>query len=285
MKHLIKPLILCAMVLIAFFSIKHFKDQELVLETREKVSETASEAGKNIEETSNNIKDSELYKEAKKDLEHTVSVAKDLIGYSKTGESSYSSGIDAIRGSDTSGDKEVSLSDDAKDLMEVLSYIAKGTTDVSSQEASLEKVTLVHVADGDTVSVIAADGYEYRVRFIGMDTPESVNPDESKNNELGVIASSHTKEILTNVDTLYLEYDKEKTDQYGRILAYVWLSEDTTDLMNMLNARLIAEGYAVDKVYEPNTKYASQFGLLKIAARESGNGLWSGEEFAGLMGE
>ena len=285
MKHLIKPLILCAIVLIAFFSIKHFKDQELVLETREKVSETASEAGKNIEETSNNIKDSELYKEAKKDLEHTVAVTKDFIGYSKTGESNYSSGHDAIRGTDAQEEESSSLSDDTKALMEVLTYVAEGVRNADSQEITLEKVSLVHIADGDTVTVLADDGFEYRVRLIGMDTPESVNPDESKNNELGVIASNHTKEILANVDTLYLEYDKEKTDQYGRVLAYVWLSEDTSKAMNMLNARLIAEGYAVDKAYEPNTKYASQFGLLKIAARESGNGLWAYEEFAGLMGE
>ena len=285
MKHIIKPLILCIIAVSAFFTIQHFKSQELVLETKEQVKEVNPGTEKSIEEDKNEVTNSGLYNDAIESLEHTVSVAKDLVGYTKTGESDYKSGFDAIRGTDASGDEEMALQTQAKELLNLVTRVSEEVKTNSSEEVILEQVTLVHIADGDTVTIITEDGYEYRVRLIGIDTPESVNPDEAKNNEFGLLASDHTKELLKDTDTIYLEYDKEKTDQYGRILAYVWLCEDTTELTNMLNARILAEGYAVDKVYEPNDKYASQFEILKLSAKEKKNGLWAYDEFAGLMGE
>ena len=56
----------------------------------------------------------------------------------------------------------------------------------------------------------------------------------------------------------------------------------STVLYNMLNARLIADGYAYDKVYEPNDKYADVFHTLRISSQEAGNGLWKYQGFSEL---
>lgn len=133
----------------------------------------------------------------------------------------------------------------------------------------LEPVTLKRVVDGDTLIVTNSDGDDLRVRLIGVDTPESVHPDESRNTIDGDIASDYTKSILKIGQRLYLEYDESKTDIYNRTLAYVWLTNDV-DLENiesisekMLNAKLVADGYAVAKRYPPNTKYATIFESLE----------------------
>ena len=77
------------------------------------------------------------------------------------------------------------------------------------------------------------------------------------------------KNNLKKNQTLYLEYDEELHDQYGRTLAYVWLtnnvdSNDIEDISNyMYNAKLIIDGYAVAKKFPPNIKYAEIFKQLE----------------------
>ncbi len=145
----------------------------------------------------------------------------------------------------------------------------------------LHKVNLVRVVDGDTIIVSDDNGDEIRVRLIGIDTPESVNPDESKNTEAGELASEYTKDLLKDVSTVYLEYDEELTDQYDRTLAYVWLNNTDkvfdTDMIekNMLNAIIVYDGYAIAKEYPPNTMYTGILKILENNAKESKKGLWS----------
>lgn len=174
---------------------------------------------------------------------------------------------------------------DTKD--EVISAAAKATTQITKElekTGSLEEVSLVRVVDGDTLVVIAEDGLEYKVRLIGIDTPESVHVDKTKNNDFGKAASDHTKEILADTDTLYLEYDKEITDKYNRTLAYVWFTPETSDIENMLNARILKEGYAIDKVFEPNHKYAKDFKAICDKANNESAGLWSADGYRELTG-
>ena len=146
---------------------------------------------------------------------------------------------------------------------------------VLSDEKGLEEVELVYVVDGDTLIVIGDDGLQYKVRLIGIDTPESVHADETKNNQYGELASDHTKELLKDITTLYLEYDEMTTDIYNRTLAYVWLSPDTSNFGNMLNAKILYDGYAADKVYEPNDKYMVEFKEIRNDAEKNERGLWS----------
>ncbi len=155
-------------------------------------------------------------------------------------------------------------------------------------DKSLQEVELIRVVDGDTIIVSTDNESETRVRLIGMDTPESVHPDQSKNNEYGELASTYTKELLQDTTTVYLQYDEQTTDKYGRTLAYVWLAGniDATnqdDIDNyMLNALLVENGYAYDKVYEPNHTYAKIFENLRIKAQETSTGLWAYDDFKDL---
>lgn len=152
------------------------------------------------------------------------------------------------------------------------------------------KCNLIRVVDGDTI-IVNYNGEEKSVRLIGMDTPESVNPDNSKNTEYGKLASEFTKNLMTDLDSVYLEFDVSATDKYNRLLAYVWKnepvsSEQSMDIdfikNNMLNAVLVNQGYAINKVYKPNVKYASVFENIRNEAEKNKTGLWSDDGFVKL---
>lgn len=128
---------------------------------------------------------------------------------------------------------------------------------------------VIRVVDGDT-AIVSIDGEDVRVRFIGVDTPESVNPDESKNTPEGKEASDYTKSLLTG-KTVYLEYDVQLNDDYGRTLAYVYLDDGTT----MVQTKLLEEGLATTMTIQPNSKYASSFHSTMVNARENNAGLWA----------
>ena len=117
---------------------------------------------------------------------------------------------------------------------------------------------VVRVVDGDTI-IVNIDNNETRVRLIGVNTPESVHPDETKNTEEGKTASDFTKNLLKN-KKVYLEYDVDEEDDYNRTLAYVYLD----DKLTMVNKLLIEKGYAEPMTVEPNTKYALEFEFLNL---------------------
>lgn len=157
-----------------------------------------------------------------------------------------------------------------------------------SENEKLQAVYLVRVVDGDTV-VVLLDDEECTVRMIGVDTPESVHVDEEKNNVYGDKASTYTKEYLSNYQVVYLQYDKEMYDQYGRILAYVWLS-DKVDVTNnddiqkyMYNAILLQDGYAINKEFPPNILYKNIFQSICNMAQSLQSGLWAEEEYRNMV--
>lgn len=131
-------------------------------------------------------------------------------------------------------------------------------------DATLQEAEVVHVSDGDTLKVRVGDEVNY-VRLVGMDTPESVAPEESRNCEEGVIASDYTKSLVSRGQTVWLSRDVSDTDQYGRWLRYVWLEpptdpSDENEIANkMLNAILVREGYAQVKRYKPDTTLYTLF--------------------------
>lgn len=116
---------------------------------------------------------------------------------------------------------------------------------------------LERVVDGDTIIVHNPDGDRLRVRLTGINAPESVHEDESKNTEEGREASQFMKDLLEYVDVVYLEYDEEEFDQYGRTLAYVWI--DTGDTYVMVNEIMLATDHAEPVYIKPNLKYADTF--------------------------
>lgn len=129
--------------------------------------------------------------------------------------------------------------------------------------------TVTRVVDGDTIK-INYNSKEESVRLIGIDTPESVHPDASRNVFNGEIASNYTKTLLEGKD-IELEFDTQKRDRYGRLLAYVYI--DGT----MVNRLLLKEGYAQVSTYPPNVKYVDEFTKIQKSARENSKGLWSYE--------
>lgn len=120
-----------------------------------------------------------------------------------------------------------------------------------------EMYEVIRAVDGDTL-LIDYEGVNTYVRLIGIDTPESVHPDEAKNEYAGILASDFTKSIVEG-KSVELEFDVEQKDIYDRLLAYVYVDGI------MLNKTLIKEGFAVVKWYPPNIKYNNEFEALAIS--------------------
>lgn len=161
-------------------------------------------------------------------------------------------------------------------------------TEIRLQDNELEKVNFVRTVDGDTV--IVNDGFEdIRIRFLCVNTPESVSNDKSKNNKFGELASTFTKEYFKNIKHVYLQYDIEQEDPYGRTLAYVWLSNNVdikseSDIRQfMYNAILLEEGMCDVVIYEPNKLYKKLFYTIEEEATDSNIGLWEYDEFRILV--
>ena len=125
---------------------------------------------------------------------------------------------------------------------------------------------VVRVVDGDTV-ILNRDGQRTRVRLIGIDTPESVAEDKSRNVKEGKIASEYTKNLLEN-KKVRLEFDDEKRDVYERTLGYVFLDDE------FINEKLLKEGMAKLYTKTTNQKYSERLKKAEEYARENKKGFW-----------
>ncbi len=134
-------------------------------------------------------------------------------------------------------------------------------------EAPFGNYKVTRVVDGDTVKVMF-NGKEESLRFIGVDTPESVHPDQTRNMPEGKIASDFTKKMLEGKD-IGIEFDVQERDQYGRLLGYVHYNGE------MFNKVLLEEGYAKLSTYPPNTMYVDEFTQLQEQARINKKGFWA----------
>ena len=150
------------------------------------------------------------------------------------------------------------------------------------------KAKIERVVDGDTaiVSFLFDDGKKYqkeRVRFLGVDTPETVHPNKPVQ-YYGKEASDFTKSQLTD-KIVWLQTDVGAYNRYNRMLAYVWLKEPSEkDLEDekavrryMYNARLLLDGYGQLMTIQPNSRYADMFVHFQREAREANKGLWGKE--------
>lgn len=126
---------------------------------------------------------------------------------------------------------------------------------------------VLRVVDGDTILVRrSSSGQTERVRYIGVDTPESVKPDTPVQC-YGHEASNYNKSLVGG-KTVRLVPDREPYDKYGRSLAFVYVGN------TLINAELVRNGYARTLEIPPNTSRAGQFaGLERVAIRTS-RGLW-----------
>lgn len=127
--------------------------------------------------------------------------------------------------------------------------------------------TVTEVVDGDTINISPAINGNDEVRLIGMDTPETKDPSEEIE-PYGPEASAYAVSKLSGVD-VELEFDEERTDQYGRLLAYVYAAGRP-----MFNVELVEKGYAQAYPYPPNTRYEDRFAAAQDEARSAGLGIW-----------
>jgi len=125
---------------------------------------------------------------------------------------------------------------------------------------------VVRVVDGDTIKVRLDGGRTERVRYIGIDTPESVKPDTPV--QCFAKKASHFNDSLVSGRDVTLRTDAEERDRYGRLLAYVYADG------RFVNRELVARGYARTLTIPPNVAHADEFARLARRAREAGLGLW-----------
>jgi micrococcal nuclease len=129
--------------------------------------------------------------------------------------------------------------------------------------------TVERVVDGDTI-IVHVDGRRERVRFIGMDTPESVKPNTPVQC-FAIEASNRTKSLLPAGSPVRLVGDVEQRDKYKRLLAYVYRQRDNL----FVNLSLVQDGYAQPYTFPPNVAHTNEFVAAAADARQAGRGLWS----------
>lgn len=151
-------------------------------------------------------------------------------------------------------------------LLLVALVLARPWEELGSEEGPASATVVVtRVVDGDTVEV-QLDGAEEDVRYIGVDTPETVKPDTPVQC-FGPQASAFNHRLVEG-RRVRLVFGAERRDVYGRLLAYVYLDG------RFVNAELVRRGLARTLTIPPNDRFAGQLKRLEIAAARAGRGLW-----------
>lgn len=148
-----------------------------------------------------------------------------------------------------------------------------------------KKPLVAYVVDGDTIAVRIDRGLE-KVRLIGIDTPESRKNDRAALHaershrdiktimEFGRRAKDTMKELLPKGTELRIEYDVQKRDKYGRLLGYVYRTDNT-----MVNEEMVLRGYAQLLTIPPNVKYVERFKKALAKSQKEKRGLWASGGF------
>ncbi len=130
---------------------------------------------------------------------------------------------------------------------------------------------VLRVVDGDTIRVrLDNGGAVERVRYIGIDTPESVKPSTPVQCFAKRAGAENARLLASGDGRVRLRFDAERRDRYGRLLAYVYRSADGV----FVNAELVRGGYARTLEIAPNTGQAERLSSLQREARATGRGLW-----------
>jgi len=128
---------------------------------------------------------------------------------------------------------------------------------------------VVRVIDGDTI-VVEFGGTEYHLRYIGMDTPESVKPNTPVQ-PLALEASKANEDLVAG-QTVILEKEVSETDSFGRLLRDVWVDRDGT--LVMVGLELVRKGYAQVTTFPPDVQYVEELLAAERSARSGSVGLW-----------
>ena len=131
---------------------------------------------------------------------------------------------------------------------------------VCSCSSPPDTARVTQVIDGDTIIIEGG----YRVRYIGIDTPE-VHPEMEA---CGMEALEANRRLVEGKE-VRLERDVSETDKYGRLLRYVYVDDI------FVNAELVRQGLAEAKAYPPDIKYQDYLEELETEAKEAGRGIWA----------
>lgn len=137
----------------------------------------------------------------------------------------------------------------------------------ATQGVTGEQVVVSRVIDGDTVELESGKA----VRFVGVDTPETVDPRRPVGC-FGKEASDETKKLLTGKKVI-LQKDVSATDKYGRLLRFIFLPLENGEML-FVNDYLVREGFAKVKTYPPDRKFESRFLEAQEKAKIQKKGLW-----------
>lgn len=135
-------------------------------------------------------------------------------------------------------------------------------------DAHIQEGTVISVIDGDTLKVKINNQIE-TVRLLLIDTPETHHPTKPVQ-EFGKEAEDYARSVLIPDSIVGIEVGNPERDHYGRLLAYLWIGQQTFNEMQVEN------GYArVAYVYPPNDKYIDPFIEAEDQAKSKKLGIWS----------
>ena len=146
-------------------------------------------------------------------------------------------------------------------------------TSNTTDKLELTKAKVTKIIDGDTIWV-DIEGKSYKVRFIGINCPEYTKEIEP----FGKEATEFTTQYLED-KTIYLQKDVSDTDDYDRLLRYVWTEEvneiNEENISNYLfNAKLVQEGLAQSNYYKPDISLQSYLEDFEKEAKSNGKEMW-----------
>jgi micrococcal nuclease len=127
------------------------------------------------------------------------------------------------------------------------------------------RAEVIRAVDGDTIEV-RLDGRLEDVRYIGVDTPETVKPGTPVQC-FGHRASDFDRRLVEHRQ-VRLVFGVERRDIYGRLLAYAYIGH------RFVNAELLRRGLARTLAIPPNTRYEARFEAIELGAARAGRGLW-----------
>jgi micrococcal nuclease len=144
--------------------------------------------------------------------------------------------------------------------------------------------TVVCVVDGDTFNVLLAEGRRERVRVLGLDTPETVDPRRPAQC-YGAEATRRATELVLNQPVLLTrEASQGERDPYGRLLANVlaitYPDGITPTLLNVARD-LFSSGYGVEYIYRVPHENQALYRAAQAEAMADGRGLWAADTCAG----
>lgn len=142
-----------------------------------------------------------------------------------------------------------------------------------NKEIEFQEAYVTKIIDGDTIGV-TIDGKYYKVRFIGINCPEYTKEIEPYGKE----ATEYTNEKLYN-KTIYLQKDVTDTDDYDRLLRYIWLEKvdeinEETVKKSLFNYELVVNGLANSNYYKPNITLQDYLEQAEIYAKRHKIGMW-----------